>query len=231
MIVRRAAGRGAASGTLLRVNDVDVWVADLDALPPAPEDWSVLSPDEVERAHRFRFDRHRNRFVRCRALLRRLIAEKIGGDAAAIAFRYGTHGKPELDEIHFNVSHSENLATIALTRERPVGIDVEAIDATREVLPLARTAFSPIERIALSAMTSEQQIAAFFRGWTRKEAYLKLLGTGFSLSPESFTISLAEEPLSFIDDYALRDLDVPAGFACAIATSRDCAVPRVRMRS
>jgi len=209
------------------VNDVDVWVADLDALPPAPEDWAVLSPDEAERAHRFRFDRHRNRFVRCRALLRKLIAERTGGDAAAIAFRYGAHGKPELDGIHFNVSHSENLAAIALTREQPVGIDVEAIDATREVLPLARTAFSPAERSALSAMTSEQQILAFFRGWTRKEAYLKLLGTGFSLSPESFTVSLAPEPLTFIADYALRDLDVPAGFACAIATSRDCAVPRV----
>jgi 4'-phosphopantetheinyl transferase len=213
----------------LRVNDVDVWVADLDALPPKPEDWSVLSPDEVERAHRFRFDRHRNRFVRCRALLRQLIAERIGGQAAAIAFRYGTYGKPELDEIHFNVSHAENLAAIALTRERPVGIDVEAVDATREVLPLARTAFSPAERAALSVMTSEQQIAAFFRGWTRKEAYLKLLGTGFSLSPESFTVSLAAEPLSFIDDYALRDLDVPSGFACAIATERDCAVPHVHV--
>jgi len=213
------------------VNDVDVWVADLDALAPAPEDWAVLSPDEVERAQRFRFDRHRNRFVRCRALLRQLIAEKTGGDAAAIAFRYGTYGKPELDGIHFNVSHAENLAAIALTRERPVGIDVEAIDATREVLPLARTAFSPVERIAIEALTSEQQIAAFFRGWTRKEAYLKLLGTGFSLSPESFSVSLAPGPLSFIDDYALRDLEVPAGFACAIATARDCAVPRVRMRS
>jgi 4'-phosphopantetheinyl transferase len=212
------------------VNDVDVWVADLDALPPTPEDWSVLSPDEAERAHRFRFDRHRNRFVRCRALLRQLIAEKTGGDAAAIAFRYGNYGKPEVDGIHFNVSHSENLAAIALTHDRPVGIDVEAIDVTREVLPLARTAFSPAERAAIAAMTSEQQIAAFFRGWTRKEAYLKLLGTGFSLSPESFTVSLAPEPLSFIDDYALRDLDVPAGFACAIATARESGVPRVRMR-
>lgn len=211
------------------MNDVDVWVADLDALPPAPEDWAVLSPDEAERAHRFRFDRHRNRFVRCRALLRKLIAERTGGDAAAIAFRYGTHGKPELDGIQFNVSHSENLAAIALTHEQPVGIDVEVIDGTREVLPLARTAFSPAERIALSAMTSEQQILAFFRGWTRKEAYLKLLGTGFSLSPESFTVSLAPEPLTFIAGYALRDLDVPAGFACAIATARDCAVPRVHV--
>lgn len=211
----------------MRVNSVDVWVADLDALAPSAGEWSILSPDELDRARRFRFDRHRNRFVRCRALLRRLIAKTTGDDAAAIAFRYGAHGKPELDAIHFNVSHSENLAAIALSREGPIGIDVEVIDATREVLPLARTAFSPLEQNVINALTSEQQVAAFFRGWTRKEAYLKLLGTGFSLSPESFTVSLAIEPVSFIGDYALRDVEVPAGFACALATARDSAPPRV----
>jgi 4'-phosphopantetheinyl transferase len=213
------------------VNGVDVWVADLDALPPHADDWSILAPDETDRAHRFRFDKHRNRFVRCRALLRRLIAQAIAVDAAAIAFRYGAYGKPELDAIHFNVSHSENLATIALTLEGPIGIDVETIGRARDLAGLAQTAFSPAERIELSAMTAADQIDAFYRGWARKEAYMKLLGTGFSLPSDSFTVSLAPEPISFIDDTAMRDLAVGSGFACAIAMAsgmaRGSSEPRV----
>ena len=210
-------------GTLSRVHAIEVWVTDLDTHDDAAP---VLSADERERAARFHFEHHRQRFVRCRTLLRQLIAQSTGGDAASLAFRYNTYGKPELDGIHFNVSHSANIAVIALTQE-PIGIDVEAINPAANVMPLARTAFSPGECAALAALPDQQRIAAFFRGWTRKEAYLKLLGTGFSLPSDSFTVSLEANPLSFIGDYALRDLDVAAGFACAIATRRGTPPPHV----
>jgi 4'-phosphopantetheinyl transferase len=202
-------------------------MADLDALPSRRE---ILSRDEIERAERFRFEHHRERFIRCRTWLRELLAEALVRDAASLEFRYGAHGKPELDGMHFNVSHSANVAAIALTREQPIGIDVESIDAERDVVALANTAFSAEEQAELATMTGDAQVAAFFRGWTRKEAYLKLLGTGFSRAPESFTISLGKEPLCFIDDYALRDLPTHSGFACALATPRDWPAPRVRRR-
>jgi 4'-phosphopantetheinyl transferase len=205
------------------VHAIDVWVTDLDARDDAP---AVLSTDELERAARFHFERDRRRFVRCRALLRKLIARSIGCDAASLTFRYNAYGKPELDEIHFNVSHSANIAVIALTYA-PIGIDVETINPSAEVMSLARTAFSSAECGALAAMPHAERAAAFFRGWTRKEAYLKLLGTGFSLASDSFTVSLANEPLTFIGDYALRDLEVPPGFACAIAMPREMPAPRV----
>ena len=204
---------------------IDVWVTDLDVLDDALL-FEVLSEDERERAARFHFDRDRTRFVRCRALLRQLIARSTGGDAAALAFRYNAYGKPELDDVHFNVSHSANIAVIAVTH-MPIGVDVEAINPSAEVMPLARTAFSQDECAALAAMPEEERVPAFFRGWTRKEAYLKLLGTGFSLPSDSFTVSLADELVTFIDGYALRDLEVAAGFACAIAAPREMAAPRV----
>ncbi len=209
----------------MHVHAIEVWVADLDVLPARD---SVLSRDELERAARFHFDRDRNRFARCRGLLRELIAQLIGCDAASLAFRYNAYGKPELDELHFNVSHSANIAAIALTRDVPIGIDVEAIDPDADVLTLAKTAFSREEYDALSAMAHEERAAAFFRAWTRKEAYLKLLGTGFSLASDSFTVSLTAEPLTFIGDCALRDIEVPPGFACAIATPREMPPPHVR---
>lgn len=204
---------------------MDIWIADLDALPARDE---LLSRDESERAARFHFDRDRNRFSRCRALLRELIAQWTGRDAASLAFHYGDYGKPELEGLHFNVSHSANLAAIALTRDMPIGIDVEAINKDADVMALARTAFSPAECDELSAMPSDQRIAAFFRGWTRKEACLKLLGTGFSRPSDSFTVSLTEAPLTFAAGCALQDVQVPPGFVCAIATPQEVPAPRVR---
>jgi 4'-phosphopantetheinyl transferase len=193
------------------VPDVVVWLADLDALQ-ARDASSVLSSDELARAERFRFDVHRHRFVQCRSLLRRHLAETLGADAADITFRYGAHGKPEVDGVYFNVSHSENLAVIAVSIEEPVGIDIEHIDSSHDVLPLARTAFSRAECEAIAAMNRVEQIAAFYRTWAHKEAYLKLLGTGFSIPSDSFTASE-------LDDCAIRDLDVHPKFACAIATA------------
>ena len=207
---------------------IDVWVADLDALPLERAATSILSDDERERALRFRFEHHRARFVRCRTVLRELIARSTGNDPASIAFRYGRHGKPELDGLHFNVSHSDRLAVIAISRDAPLGIDIERIDRTKEVPGLARTAFSAIECDELRALSPDEQIDAFFRGWARKEAYLKLLGTGFSLASDSFTVSLAPEPLTFVGDIGLRDLDVRSGFACAVATRDRSAMPVVR---
>lgn len=206
---------------------IDVWLADLDAPLVARDAPDILSADERERARRFRFEHHRARFVRCRTILRELLAQAIDRDPASIAFRYGAHGKPELDGVHFNVSHSDRLAVIAISRDAPIGIDIEQIDRSKEVLSLARTAFSTAECDELRTMNAQDQIDAFFRGWARKEAYLKLLGTGFSLASDSFTVSLAPEPLTFVGDVSLRDLDVHSGFACAIATNGDSSSPLV----
>ena len=195
------------------MHDVDVWVTDLDASGDAP---AILSADELERAARFHFERDRVRFMRCRTLLRQLIARATGRGAASLTFRYNAYGKPELEDIHFNVSHSANVAVIALATA-PIGIDVESIDPTAEVMSLARTAFSSDECAALSAMPPDDRVPAFFRGWARKEAYLKLLGTGFSLPSGSFSVSLDAEPLTYIGDVAVRDVAIKAGFACAIA--------------
>jgi 4'-phosphopantetheinyl transferase len=198
------------SVTLARMEGVDIRVADLDALPPHAQASSILSADELARAERFRFEVHRRRFMHCRLLLRQGLAEFLDVDPAAIAFRYGTYGKPEVDGLHFNVSHSDHLAVIAISRQHPIGIDVEHLDDTKDVLALARTAFSPVECQALHALPPHDRIASFYCTWSRKEAYLKLLGTGFSLASDSFTVSS-------LTDCVLEDLDVHPDFACALA--------------
>jgi 4'-phosphopantetheinyl transferase len=192
------------------VNGVLLWCVDLDATPPRPDLLATLSRDERERAASFRFPIHRDRFMRCRALLRQHLAQTLDVDAASIAFRYGPHGKPEADGVHFNVSHSDHLAVIAISREHPIGVDLERIDATKDVLSLARVAFSPDECAALAALSPAEQIRSFYQTWSRKEAYLKLLGTGFSLPSDSFT-------LSSLTGCVLEDRNVHPDFACALA--------------
>jgi len=219
----RAASRRRRSWQTACVS-VDVWTADLDALPPAENAAAILSPDEVARAERFRFAHHRHRFTRCRLLLRSLLGQTLAVPPASLQFHYGLHGKPELKGVHFNVSHSGPLAVIAISREQPIGIDIEQIDRRKDVVSLARTAFSVAECAELDAMSPEEQIAAFYRGWARKEAFLKLLGTGFSRASDSFTISLARETRSQVEGALLCDLHVRDGFACTVAMRRELPI-------
>ena len=198
---------------------IDVFTADLDASSTLDEAASILSRDERERADRFRFATHRQRFTRCRTLLRQLLGQHLSCDPAALVFGYGEWGKPELDGVHFNVSHSDNFAAIAISRDYAVGIDVERIDRTKDVVPLAHTAFSPAECAPFDAMPRDEQFDAFFRTWARKEAYKKLLGRGFSLPSHSFTVSLSHDPVTFLGDCAIRDLELHREFACAIAAA------------
>lgn len=198
---------------------VQLFTADLDALGALDEATSILSPDERERAGRFRFPQHRRRFTRCRTLLRQLLGQHLSRDPASLIFRYGEWGKPELDGVHFNVSHSDRIAVIAWSSDYPLGVDVEHIDRTKDVAALAHTAFSPIECETFDALPAEAQVEAFYRTWARKEAYMKLAGRGFSLPSHSFTVPLANERLTFLDDCAIRDLEAEPGFACAIAAA------------
>jgi 4'-phosphopantetheinyl transferase len=69
---------------------VQLWLVDLDQ----PADVSVLSPDEAERAGRFKFERDAARYRHCRAALRRLLSARLGPGATALVFDVGAHGKP-----------------------------------------------------------------------------------------------------------------------------------------
>jgi 4'-phosphopantetheinyl transferase len=182
---------------LPRTSHVDVWHVSLDSgVGSGPADESFLQPDERIRAHRLRDERDRRRFIACRTALRRLIAARTHSDPSALRFTYGRNGRPELNDprtdIRFNVSHSGGRAVIAVTTLVDVGVDIELNRAIPDADAVAQIVFSAAERRQLEG--SSDKSAAFLRGWTRKEALLKALGSGFGDAADRATVSLAERP-------------------------------------
>ncbi len=181
----------------LQKDQIHLWRVDLDGLSVPPQQClGVLSVDERERAERFRFELHRQRFVRCRYLLRTLLAGYIGTQAQCVTFVYSSYGKPNLggehqsSSIRFNVSHSDRMGLLGFTLGRQIGVDIEAIRQDIDVEQISARFFSEVERRALARLSQELKVPAFFRCWTRKEAFIKAKGEGLSLPLADFDVSI-----------------------------------------
>ncbi len=181
----------------LHPGEIHVWTVtlasttcDLGDLP------ALLSEGERERAGRFVFEKDHSRFVSCRASLRMLLSRYTGMTPDKIAFRYEPHGKPAIAAgggWQFNVSHSRDIAAIAISRFEPVGIDIELIDPLFPRDDVAPDTMAPDELQDLAALPPVAQPGWFFQLWTIKEALLKAAGAGFSLEPRDIRIRLDEE--------------------------------------
>jgi 4'-phosphopantetheinyl transferase len=226
----------ASSCAPLLAGDVHVWSVSLEcARSIVSEAFDTLSGDERDRARRFHFERDSRRFVRARAALRQILGGYLEMDPADLSFRYGTHGKPALTgnaagALSFNVSHSDELALIAVARPGvELGVDVEAIRSMPDADDIACRNFAPAEVARLSVLPAQMREAAFFRCWTRKEAYLKALGDGLARPLDSFEVTLrADEPveLRVASDpgeaarWTLAALEPAWGFAAALVATR-----------
>jgi 4'-phosphopantetheinyl transferase len=199
----------------------------------------TLSADERARADRFAFDVHRLRFVAARGRLREVLGRYLGAPPASLRFAYGPHGKPELRDapgLRFNLSHSGSAALLAVSPDRPVGVDLEEARPLADFESLADRVFSPRERRALDALPPSGRLAAFYLGWTRKEAYLKALGDGLARPLDRFSVSLSPgEPARLLDAFgdpeeparwSLLDVTPWPGFAACLAAPGPLAAPR-----
>ena len=174
---------------------VDVWRVRLDEPAMAGSVASVLSPDEIARASRFHFEKDRIHFTRCRSALRTLLAGYLAIPATEIRFEYPTGGKPQLAAeqnsraLQFNVSHSANMALIAVSSEHRLGVDIEKIRGDVDTASLAERFFSLRERAGLQALPDRLRVPGFFACWTRKEAFLKATGDGLSFPLADFSVT------------------------------------------
>jgi len=181
----------------LPAGEVHVWAAPLDRSEKMLRQFArLLSDDEHSRAERFRFGSLRNHYIAGRGTLRILLAPYLRAEPASVSLTYQAHGKPELGSpwnargIEFNLSHSHALAVYAFTRGRKIGIDVERIRPMPNAAELLERFFSPDEVQQWRQMPAERQLAAFFQGWTRKESWLKAVGSGLSFPLNQFCVTL-----------------------------------------
>ena len=187
---------------LLPTHEVHLYCAPLDT--PAAQFGpfeATLNADERARAARFYFDRDRQRFIVARGCLRIILSRYLADEATQIQFDYNAFGKPHLappyatSGLTFNLAHSGEFALYALAYQRQVGVDIEQIRSGLDYEQLAGQVFSLAEQQSLQSVPAAQRMAAFFNGWTRKEAYIKAQGMGLSLPLAQFTVTLApDEP-------------------------------------
>lgn len=195
-----------------------------------------LSPDELDRAARFRFDSDRNDYIVSRGTLRSLLGVTLGIPPHEVRFTYSRYGKPSLGHgalangLDFNISHSSGVVLLAFALGRRIGIDIEAVRRDFSTTEIAERFFSMAERTALRQLPYEQRHEAFFRCWTRKEAFIKALGEGLSHPLDQFDVNLApEEPASLlatrpdpteVERWTLWNVPIPGDFAAAIVVER-----------
>jgi 4'-phosphopantetheinyl transferase len=172
---------------------IKVWKVRLDL--PTP-----LQPtaEEAVRADRFAFPILRDRYLRAHAALRDILQRN-----TAEPLRFATHelGKPYLASdpaLFFNLTHSHDLALIAVTRVCRVGVDVERMRAMPEYADIAQRYFP-------SGTPTPASEGDFFRQWAKFEALLKAQGTGL------FGIT------EFPGEWTVTPLDVGSEHAAALA--------------
>ena len=219
---------------VLDADELHVWRIALEAPPERVGVLlATLSNDEQERAKRFYAQSHRERFIVARGALRAILARYLRIDPGAVRFQYGPRGKPYLasdaqpTDLCFNLSHAHALALCAVSRGRELGIDVEQARPERAAVGIATRFFSPREVAALRALPEHLWTAGFFACWTRKEAYIKARGDGFSLPLDQFDVTVAPaEPATLLATrhdppdaarWSLLDLAPGPGYAGALA--------------
>jgi len=154
--------------------EIHVWRAYLDS-----DGWPVedgLPAAERERAARIAQPRRRRRWTSSRWALRETLARYLDPEPAAIELVTAIGGKPALADmsaLRFNLSHSRDLALVAVTLRRDVGIDVEWIG---------------------------KRSRAFYDEWVRREAIGKCFGGGLAEPPPAQPVRVA--PLEFGAEWA-----------------------------
>ena len=182
-----------AGGAALGPRELHVWAVPLHGDPAAFG--ALLSGPELERLAKFRFADHQRRYQIGHGALRAVLGGYLGVDPKALAFVPGPRGKPYLAQPSpfFNLSHSGKLALIGVAAVE-LGLDCEKLRQLDGLVDIARRHFSESEFAALDALQDDARQLAFYRCWTRKEAYIKALGEGLTMPLDTFDVSLCEQP-------------------------------------
>lgn len=178
----------------IKEGEVHVWRVFLDwPLEEIGKRLTNLSMEEKARAQRLVNSLHRCYYIASHAALRSILTLYLSDPPALLQFRYNDHGKPYLinePSLYFNLSDSHRVALYAITTNVEVGIDIESMRSNIHAKDIAERFFSPNEIAAFRTLPEGQYLEGFYRIWTMKEAYIKVIGKGLSFGLDQFTTNI-----------------------------------------
>jgi 4'-phosphopantetheinyl transferase len=202
-----------------------------------------LTPEELERCSRLIDRERRDRAVAGRGVVREMLGGYLGEEPGSVRLSEGEFGKLHLsdhletDSISFNLSHAGSRLLLAVAAGGEIGVDMELVRQDLPFRAMAERFFSAREQRDLFSLPFSEQIPAFYRCWTRKEAYLKGTGTGFSQHSNGFDVSLLPgDPPALLAHrgspgetgrWIIRDIDMPEGFCAAVAV--EAVTPEIKV--
>ncbi|MEU7571896.1 4'-phosphopantetheinyl transferase superfamily protein [Micromonospora sp. NPDC049240] len=184
---------------------------------------AVLDRDERARAAALGTPWLRDRFTVAHGALRVLAGHAVGVPPSALVWRRGRHGKPTSDGPHSSLSYSGSLVAVAISRDRPVGVDIEHLPPGRDPVGLAARFFHPAEaRHVAAGADAGERARRFTRLWVRKEAVVK--AAGGRLWPNLAVAVHPDDVVQCVEPagaYRVADLVTPAGYRGAVASPGD----------
>ncbi|RUR20212.1 4'-phosphopantetheinyl transferase superfamily protein [Legionella sp. km535] len=185
---------------ILNESRIDLWQFSLEhELHVADQ---LLNADERARADRFYFSRHKRRFSTARATLRIILSRYLNTAPERLEFTYGPHGKPAVvnsQKLQFNISHTGDLALLAVGKGYAMGVDIEKYSA-RPYQGIAKNLFSEQEYIEFRKAPDSMKPALFFHVWAQKEAFIKASGLGLSYPTKEFHVPTTMPTKQLVDD-------------------------------
>lgn len=211
-------------------DQVHLYVAALaDLQADAGEFATYLSAEEQARAARFLDPQHGQKQRLVRGLLRKLLAQYLGIAPQQVEFDYAEHGKPSLrndPSLCFNLSHSRDMVAYAFRCDYDIGVDIEYMRRQENLPGMIRHVASRAEQQALNSLESAQAQVAFYRLWTRKEAFIKAVGRGLGMGLRLINIGInandsvlaVEYRNKTLPEWFIKDLPPPQDYKLALCS-------------
>ena len=220
-------------------NDLQLWHGKVEAEDAHYQAyWRVLDADEQIHAGKLTNPLLHKRYVEIHGRLRNLLALTLNESPEQIRIKKAEHGKPYLvdyPDVAFNLSHTAGLAMIAVARQCRLGVDIEICKPRLNVSGLVAKCFAKEEAAFWGQLSESEKIPAFYRFWTRKEAFVKATGHGIALGLNHCVIN-PENPTEFLSvpdccgqaaAWHSLDVDVGQGICGAVVADKPFAAVRL----
>lgn len=210
---------------------VHLWLLDVRQFNSLYVDQALglMSNDELERAQKF--IRGKDEYIASRWLLRKVLGHYLQQPPESLLFSRNEKGKPYITHhpLKFNLSHSGHWAVLALAPDIELGVDIEQIRDSRDLMGIAEHYYHPDELAQLQQKPDAEKVSFFYQLWTLKEALLKAMGVGISAGlgnlnfhlEDSVSVSLSPvlQAQSVADKWQFHQWQLPDAVYCALATA------------